>query len=312
MESPWSASATRSRTWSTGWPDSASRADQRPAAGDRLEAAGRAAPAGQLAGGVDGGVPDLAGGAEVAAEHPSAGDDAEPEAGGRLDDQDVVEAAAPPSSSERASTSASFPTNSGASARSAKYGASVDAVPAGHHRGADAQPAGAVEGAGQAEPDAEDRRVDALEQAARADRPRCGSSSSGPTPTSWSRESEAISWPSRSSTASWLRERPTATASTTPASWLKTRAPGGRPPVEASSSPRQQQPGRGQRGDPGGDGGAGQPGEQAQLASGCWPGRCAPGRAARRRSRAPRSRGSRRAGSRGESINLPTLILEKP
>ena len=33
-----------------------------------------------------------------------------------------------------------------------------------------------------------------------------------------------------------------ATATTTPACWLKTSAPGGRPPVEASSSPRSSSP----------------------------------------------------------------------
>ena len=85
-------------------------------------------------------------------------------------------------------------------------------------------------------------RLDARRAGRRARSATCGISSSGPTPTAWSRESAASSSPSRSKTASWLRERPTATASTTPASGLNTSAPGGRPPVEASSSPTSSSP----------------------------------------------------------------------
>ena len=106
-------------------------------------------------------------------------------------------------------------------------------------------------------------------------------------------ESEASSSPSRSSTASWLRERPTATASTTPASWLKTSAPGrpaaGGGELLAERAAARRAVSAETRVD---DRGPGQPGEPAQAASGCWPGRCAPAPAARRRSPARRTRGS--------------------
>src|SRR6478735_8742130 len=146
-----------------------------------------------------------------------------------------------PSSCERASTSASLPTNSGARVRPSRYGASstpsqpdMTGEPMLTPRSGSRVPArlSPTPHTGAVTPSRRVARRSAISVI----------SSSGPTPTSWSRESEAISWPSRSATASWLRERPIATASTTPACWLNTSAPGGRPPVEASSSPRSSRP----------------------------------------------------------------------
>ena len=107
-----------------------------------------------------------------------------------------------------------------------------------------------------------------------------------------------------------------ATASTTPACWLKTRAPGGRPPVEASSSPS-----------------SSSPAEVSELTRVVMAVRDSPVRArswervlARplrtRSSSSPAVAGAARlalgpcdAGlglRHGESINPPTLILKKP
>ena len=61
-------------------------------------------------------------------------------------------------------------------------------------------------------------------------------------PGSWSRVSPAISRPARSKTPTWLRERPTATASTTAASGFRCSEPAGRPPVEAWSPPSRSSP----------------------------------------------------------------------
>ncbi len=70
----------------------------------------------------------------------------------------------------------------------------------------------------------------------------CGISSGALTPGSWSRVSLPISRPARSKTPTWLRDRPTATASTTAASGSSASAPAGRPPVEASSPPSTSSP----------------------------------------------------------------------
>ena len=63
-----------------------------------------------------------------------------------------------------------------------------------------------------------------------------GIRSSGAAPTSWSSSVVASTPPSRSQTPSWVRLRPIAPASTTPASWLNRSPTGGRPPVEGTRS----------------------------------------------------------------------------
>ena len=64
----------------------------------------------------------------------------------------------------------------------------------------------------------------------------CGISSSAAGPTSWSRSTDASTAPSRSHTPSWVRLRPIAPASTTPAARLNRRWTGGRPPVDGPRS----------------------------------------------------------------------------
>ena len=246
--------------------------DQRPAAGERLEAAGGAAAARQARGGVDLGVPDLAGGAEVAAEHPAVGDDAEAEAGGGLDDQHVVErggAAEQLGAGEHVGVVADEERRVGDLVEVRRQ---LDAVPAGHHRRADAEPAhasrGCRAGSGRCRAPGGVRRPSSRAASRSA---ICGISSSGPTPTSWSRESEAISSPSRSITASWLRERPIATATHDAGVLVEDQRAGRAAAGRGELLAEQQQPGRGQRADPGGDGGAGQAGEGAQLRAGAGP-----------------------------------------
>jgi hypothetical protein len=147
----------------------------------------------------------------------------------------------PPSSSERASTSASLATKNGASATSARYGASATPSQPAITGESRLTPLSTSTLPGRLSPTpTTGGATSASRSASRA--ATCGISSSGPIPTSWSRESPASSWPSRSKTPSWLRERPSATASTTPASLLNSSPPGGRPPVEASSSPASSNP----------------------------------------------------------------------
>ena len=165
IESPWSASATRSRTWSTVWPDSASRATsaQPPAIVSRQPVAphrqGSPPAASTVVWPISPAAPRW-----PLSTRPS-GDDAEPEAGGGLDDQDVVEArrrgrAARSGRARRRRCRRRAARRS----TSARYGASStpsQPVITGEPM---LSAADAVEGAGQAEPDAEHRRVDAVEQ----------------------------------------------------------------------------------------------------------------------------------------------------
>ena len=63
-----------------------------------------------------------------------------------------------------------------------------------------------------------------------------GINSWGPMPISWSTSAIVRTTPARLQTPSWVRLRPIAAASTTPASALKTSRAGGRPPVDGASA----------------------------------------------------------------------------
>ena len=80
----------------TPWPLLLHGADQGPASGDCLEAAGVAASAGDSGGGRNLGVPEFACGADGSALEHAAGDDARTQAGRGLDEEHVVEAVALP------------------------------------------------------------------------------------------------------------------------------------------------------------------------------------------------------------------------
>ena len=136
--SPCSASATRSRRWPTSWPDSRARATsaQPPASVSRQPVAPQRH--GQPGGGVDLGVPDLAGGAEVAAEHPTVGDDAEAETGRGLDDQHVVEGGGAAQQLGAGQHVGVVADEERRVRDLVEVRRQLDAVPAGHHRRADA------------------------------------------------------------------------------------------------------------------------------------------------------------------------------
>ena len=87
------ACATSSRMWVDRPTGLAARRHKRPAAGQGLEAAVVTAPAGPPGRGVDLGVADLAGAAEVARDDVAVRDDAEAEPGGGLEHQQVVHGA---------------------------------------------------------------------------------------------------------------------------------------------------------------------------------------------------------------------------
>ena len=98
-----------------------------------------------------------------------------------------------------------------------------------------------------------------------------GISSAGPVPAGWSTESVASSSPRRSKTPTWLRDRPTATASTTPASGLTVEGGRGAAAGRGQLLAGQQQAAGDQRGDPGGDRGAGEAGQPAEVGAGGRP-----------------------------------------
>ena len=133
-------------------------------------------------------------------------------------------------------------TKSGASRDPARYGASATPSQPAITGESRLTPRAGVDGAGQAQPDRRDGRLDVGEQRGQPlDDLR--HQLVGPDADLVVARSRRRARRRRGRRRpSWLRERPIATASTTPASLLKTRRPGGRPPVEASSSPTSSSP----------------------------------------------------------------------
>ena len=134
------------------------RAHQCPAAGDRLQAAGVAAPAGKPGRRRTLLCPNSPAAPDRAALQHAAGDDARPEPVDSFSSSRSSTSRYSPCRSASAITLASLSTTTGAAVRSRKYGRQFDAVPAAHHRGVEAAAAGPVDGARHAQPDAEDGR----------------------------------------------------------------------------------------------------------------------------------------------------------
>ena len=173
------------------------------------------------------------------------------------------------SSSARASTSASLPTKSGASRDAVEVRRELDAVPAGHHRRVQADPAHRCRRcrAGSARSPRTGGSTPASSARAAASA-TCGISSSGPTPTSWSRgvggELGAVEVEDRELAAGAPDRDGQHDAG------VLVEDQGARGPAAGRGEllADQQQPGGGQRLDPGDHGGAGQPGEPPQLRAG--------------------------------------------
>ena len=238
--SPCWASATRSRTCPT--PARSSRATSAQPAASVSRQPVDAAPAGQALGRLDPGVPDLPGRAEVPPDHAAPGHDPEPQPGRGLHHEGVAAAGRPGRAARRGpARRRRWPR------RAARRRGPRGTAPA---RRRPSRPSPASPGSGPA-PRRPCPAGSARSRPPGARRRRAGRPAARPPAASARRgrrrprgrgSPTAISRPSRSRTASWLRERPMATASTTPASALKSRAPGGRPPVEASSSPTSSSP----------------------------------------------------------------------
>ena len=254
---------------------------QRPARGHRLHAAGVAAAAGQPGRGVDLGVADLAGRAQPAAQQGAAGDHPDPEAGRGLDEEQLavpLEQAAALRERHRVGVVLHEDRGGtrGAGVRGARNGARrtpSQPIMIGESRLA---PAVASTVPGMLRPTA--RTWSGVRPTEARSSPKTvtarGISTSGDSSTSCSRSRAASTVPSRSHTPSWVRLRPMAPASTTPASRSKRSRTGGRPPEDGRRGrvvridALRHQTRVEQRLHAGGDGRAGQPGEPADLAAG--------------------------------------------
>jgi hypothetical protein len=214
--------------------------DQRPSAGHGLQAALLAAAAGRPSAAATLRCPSSPALSEVTRSHhaPVRTTMPRPRPVEALTTSRSRSVAAGTSVSDAARTSASLSTKSGASSdcRTREVRRQVDAVPPGHHRRVQARrrargrptPGRLTPTARHRSPDGRPRRAAPEALAGPA-----ACTSSGAEPTSWSRGVVGELRPARSKTASCVRERPIATASTTPASHVEDGgSPGGRPPVD--------------------------------------------------------------------------------
>ena len=282
--SPASASAVRSRMWSTARARLGAAGPPGPSR-RRSSRGSRSSPQrqGTTGRGVDLGVPDVAGAAEVAADHPALGEDAEAEAGRGLDhDQVVVRrgVAEPLRQGEHVGVVADMERSRSVRRPRSRARRSTPSQPAITGESRLTPRTGSIV-PGRLMPMPRTGAVGSHERRAGGARRPASRRRARRRPRARPRRSPSSS-PARSKTASWERDRPIAAASTTPASTLNTRLPGGATAGGGQLLAQQEQPGVGQGGDAGrprrcGTGRSGGAGRSA----------CSPCRTARARSRSP-------------------------